>query len=76
MAYIDQSAIRFSGQFTGSTLRQRIARMLETPFDRRYRQRTAAITALRAKSDADLAAMGLTREDIVSHVFSGRATMR
>ncbi|MGR3370814.1 MAG: hypothetical protein ACU0CC_15560 [Sagittula sp.] len=60
---------------TGSTLRQRLARMFETPFDRRYRQRTATIAALRAKSDADLAAMGLTRDEIVPHVFRGRAVI-
>ncbi|WP_425071111.1 hypothetical protein [Sagittula sp. S175] len=71
MAYVDQ----FAFQGTGTSLRQRLARLLETPFDRRYRQRTAAIKALRAKSDADLAAMGLTREDIVSHVFSNRSVL-
>jgi uncharacterized protein YjiS (DUF1127 family) len=68
MAYIDDG---FAAGGTG--LRQRLARMLETPYDRRYRARTRAIAALRAKSDVDLAAMGLRREDIVSHVFGGRA---
>ncbi|MFW2587608.1 hypothetical protein [Sagittula sp. SSi028] len=72
MAYVDL----FSAQNTGSALRQRLSRIFETPFDRRYRQRKEAIAALRSKSDADLAAMGLTREDILSHVFANRATLR
>ena len=68
MAYVDQFA--FHG--TSSSLRQLVSRLFETPFDRRYRQRTAEIRALRAKTDADLAAMGLMREDILSHVFAKR----
>ncbi|SMX50286.1 hypothetical protein [Maliponia aquimaris] len=55
-----------------STLRQRIARMCEISFDRRYRQRAARAAQLRALSDADLAILGLAREDILFEVFSGR----
>lgn len=55
------------------TFRQRVARLLETPFDRRYRQRTARIAELRALSDTELAARGIAREDILFHVFSGKA---
>ena len=71
MAYLDP----FATFPTTGTLRQRLARLLETPFDRRYRQRMAAIRSLRAKSDADLAALGLTRDDILNHVFTTRATL-
>lgn len=55
-----------------STLRQRLARMCETSFDRGYRQRTARAAQMRALSDADLALLGLSREDILFAVFSGR----
>lgn len=71
MAYFDHSFVS-----NGTNLRQRLGRMFETPFDRRYRQRTEQIARLRAKTDAELAAMGLTREDILLHVFANRATMR
>ena len=64
----------FENSFVSSraTLRQRAARLLETPFDRRYRQRIAKVETLRALSDADLAARGLAREDILFHVFAGK----
>ncbi|SNS04641.1 hypothetical protein [Antarctobacter heliothermus] len=67
MAYFDSSFVS-----NRTTLRQRVARFLETPFDRRYRQRTARIEALRALSDAELAACGIAREDILLHVFAGK----
>ncbi|MEQ5868477.1 hypothetical protein J4E08_01045 [Sagittula sp. NFXS13] len=69
MAYVEYVA----DNVFGSGLRYRLARLLETPFDRRYRQRAEAVASLRSKTDADLAAMGLTRSDILSHVFSGRS---
>ncbi len=65
MAYYDDT-------FSGTTLRQRLTRFLETAYERRYRQRTETIASLRAKSDAELASMGLTREGIVTHVFAAR----
>ncbi|WP_417208001.1 hypothetical protein [Antarctobacter sp.] len=68
MAYLDSSFVS-----NRASLRQRVARFFETPFDRRYRQRTARIAALRALSDADLAARGIAREDILLHVFAGKA---
>lgn len=68
MAHVDH----FAAHHTASSLRQRLARLLETPFDRRYRQRTETIAALRSKSDSDLAAMGLTRDEILAHVFGSR----
>jgi uncharacterized protein YjiS (DUF1127 family) len=71
MAYFDHSFVS-----NRSSLRQRIGRLFETPFDRRYRQRTDQITKLRAKTDAELAVMGLRREDILLHVFANRATIR
>lgn len=55
-----------------STLRQRIARMCETSLERRYRQRTARAAQLRALSDADLALLGLSHEDILFAAFPGR----
>ncbi|GGF58052.1 hypothetical protein SAMN05216376_104151 [Mameliella alba] len=68
MAYYDSS---FDANRT--TLRQRIARLFETPFDRRYRKRTARIDELRMLSDAELSRRGIAREDILFHVFSGKA---
>jgi uncharacterized protein YjiS (DUF1127 family) len=67
MAYFDNSFVS-----SRVSLRQRIARMFETPFDRRYRQRAARIEELRSLSDADLAARGIARDDILLHVFSGK----
>ena len=54
-------------------LAQRLTRLFETPFDRRYSQRTARVEALRALTDAELAARGIAREDILFHVFSCKA---
>ncbi|WP_305971846.1 MULTISPECIES: hypothetical protein [unclassified Mameliella] len=68
MAYFDNGFVS-----NRITLRQRLARLFETPFDRRYRQRTARIDALRALSDAELSRRGIAREDILFHVFSGKA---
>ena len=68
MAYFDTSFVS-----NRTTLRQRLARVFETPFDRRYRQRTARVEQLRAMSDAELSARGIAREDILLHVFAGRA---
>ncbi|MBY6116496.1 hypothetical protein KUW09_15595 [Mameliella alba] len=67
MAYFDNSFVS-----NRASLRQRIARVFETPFDRRYRQRTARIEALRSLSDAELTRRGIAREDILFHVFSGK----
>ncbi|MEC3860307.1 hypothetical protein VK792_03345 [Mesobacterium sp. TK19101] len=41
----------------------------ETPFDRRSRLLAQQVADLRALSDAELAARGLRREDILFHVF-------
>ncbi|MGP6085771.1 hypothetical protein [Antarctobacter jejuensis] len=64
----------FDNSFVSSriTLRQRMARLFDTPFDRRYRQRTARVEELRALSDSALAARGIARDDILLHVFSGK----
>ncbi|WP_417208000.1 hypothetical protein [Antarctobacter sp.] len=67
MAYFDNSFVS-----SRATLRQRMARLFETPFDRRYRQRTARVEALRAMSDAELVTRGIAREDILFHVFTGK----
>ena len=68
MAYFDNS---FTS--TKATFSQRISRLFDTPFDRRYRKRAARVEALRAMSDAQLAARGIAREDILFHVFSGKS---
>ncbi len=68
MAYFDNSFVS-----NRITLRQRLARLFDTPFDRRYRQRAARIEALRAMTDAELADRGIARDDILFHVFSGKA---
>lgn len=67
MAYFDNSFVSHR-----ITLRQRVARLFDTPFDRRYRQRTARVAQLRALSDSALAARGIAREDILFLVFSGK----
>ncbi len=63
----------FDNSFTSTkvTLGQRLARMFDTPFDRRYRQRARKVEALRNLSDRELAARGIARDDILFHVFSG-----
>lgn len=47
-----------------------VERALETPAQRRLRDRVARLEALRSLSDADLAARGLTRDGLVIHVFA------
>ncbi|KUF11992.1 hypothetical protein [Pseudoponticoccus marisrubri] len=65
MAYFDPSFIS-----DRRTLRQRVARLFDTPFDRRYRRVARRVEELRAMSDAELARLGIAREDILLHVFS------
>jgi uncharacterized protein YjiS (DUF1127 family) len=61
------------GPVTGKrpSFRQRLALLFDTPFERRYRARRESIAALQAMSDAELAAIGLERGQIVAHVFRG-----
>ncbi len=70
MAYFDPS---FE---TESPLRRAlgamVSRLTETPFDARQRRLAARVTELRALSDDQLATMGLTRSDILFHVFGSR----
>ena len=56
----------------GTSLRERVSRLFETPFDRRQRRLAARVDALRSLSDAELAARGLTRDQILFHVFSNK----
>ncbi|WGW03332.1 hypothetical protein [Tropicibacter oceani] len=49
----------------------RLARLLDTPFDRRHRRLSARVAELRALSDRQLAEIGLTRDTILLHVFRG-----
>ena len=67
MACFDQDFIPARG--LRRRLAGRVAALLETPFDRRYRRRTARIAALRALSDTELATRGIARADILFHVF-------
>ncbi|MCR8550725.1 hypothetical protein M4578_23110 [Salipiger sp. P9] len=64
MAYVDQSSCE--------PLSRRIARLFETPFARRQRALAARAAELRACSDAELARMGLRRDQILAHVFGAR----
>lgn len=66
------SSIDTSFVSSRATLRQRMARMLEPSFERRFRQRAVRAAQLRALSDAELSLLGLSREDILLEVFSGR----
>ena len=67
MAYFDQD-------FTSSTRRFRdaIARLFETPFDRRGRFLAARVRLLRAMTDGELAKLGIQRDQILFHVFAGK----
>lgn len=51
MAYCENSFVS-----NRATLRKRLARAFESPFDRRYRQRAREIEALRKLSERDLVA--------------------
>ena len=54
-----------------ASLVARLARLLDTPFDRRQRRLCARAAQLRALSDRQLAEIGLTRDTILLHVFRG-----
>lgn len=64
MAYFDQD-------FTSSKRRFRdaIGRLFDTPFDSRSRRISARAAELRAMSDAELAALGIPRDQIILHVL-------
>ncbi len=53
-------------------LTRRIARLFDTPFERRQRALAARVAELRAMSDGELAQRGLTRDVILPHVFGAR----
>ncbi|MGH1414355.1 MAG: hypothetical protein ACRBB0_12750 [Pelagimonas sp.] len=67
MAYFDPSFERQSG--LRHSLRAAFKGFFETPFDARQRRLAARVAELRALSDADLAAQGMARQDILFHVF-------
>lgn len=69
MIHIDRSPAAFDPP---RMLRKRMSRLFETPFDRRSRDLAARVADLRAKSDAELAELGLERRDILHHVFGSR----
>jgi hypothetical protein len=46
--------------------------LFETPFDRRAKRLANRVAELRALSDTELAAKGLRRDDILTHVFKTR----
>lgn len=69
MAYFDPSFERSTG--LRHTLGRMATRLFETPFDARQRRLAARVADLRALSDAELAARGLQRQDILFHVFGG-----
>ena len=64
MAYFDQD-------FTSPKRRFRdvIGCVFDTPFDRRSRLISARAAELRALSDAELAALGIPRDQIILHVL-------
>lgn len=68
MAYFDQTFFH-TPRFGAGTF---LSRVLDTPFDRRSRDIARRIAELRALSDAELAARGLSRGDIVRHVLLTR----
>lgn len=68
MAYFDHSL-----HSERNTVVSRLARLFETPFDRRNRRLAARVAELRALSDQDLAALGIARDQILFHVFGGKS---
>jgi len=64
MAYFDAASNRSS-----QSLRGRLSRLFETPFDRRAQTLSDRIAALRALSDAELADYGISRDQIIDYVF-------
>ncbi|WP_371036571.1 MULTISPECIES: hypothetical protein [unclassified Rhodosalinus] len=67
MAYRDAATSRTA---TGSPRIAALRRIFDTPFDARTRELAARVARLRALSDAELAEIGLHRDDILRHVFS------
>ncbi len=67
MAYFDNSFLT-----DRLSLRQRVARLFDTPFDRRARQMSSRIRELRAMSDDELAAQGIARDAIPALVLTGK----
>ena len=55
-----------------SALSASLTGLFETPFDRRAKRLASRVAELRALSDEDLRARGLTRDEILGHVFKGR----
>lgn len=70
MAIIASNRPRISLAALYSGFRDRLARGTEAYI--RQQSRRAEIEVLKAKSDAELAKMGLTRDRIVQYVFSDR----
>ena len=50
-----------------------LSRLFETPFDRRMQSLKDELSKLRALSDAELAELGISRDDILGHVFRARS---
>ena len=69
MAYVS-STPAFGTGLSLRSLNTAVVAWLERVGERHAR--TAQIAALHAKTDAELAAMGLTRDKIVAHVFRDR----
>ena len=67
MAYFDQDFANPKRRF-----RDAIARLFETPFDRRSRFLAARVRLLRAMTDGELAKLGIQRDQILFHVFAGK----
>ncbi|EPX78866.1 hypothetical protein [Salipiger mucosus] len=66
MAHFDQIAA------PREPLLQRVGRLLDTPFDARQRRLARRVAELRGMTDAQLARRGLTRDEIIPHVFGTR----
>lgn len=51
---------------------QGLKALWDTPFDRRNRRLAARVAQLRALDDAQLARIGLSRDEIIPHVFGNK----
>lgn len=67
MAYFDQT---YAPKHSFVTV---LKNLFETPFDRKNKEIAAKVAELRGLSDAQLSEMGITRSEILVHVF-GTAT--
>lgn len=71
MAFFDATPDRLV-RTDGTGIKGTLSTMFDTPFDRKTRAVSRRIAQLRALDDDQLAGLGLTRDQIIPHVFGTR----